>query len=199
MWGHRWRSIEIYPSEPQVVQFGDYIVLKCQYVNVYPEAILKWTRSDATLLSERVKEISDDTILISNITAAETGEYECRTLKYAASKTTTITIKQPTFIITIFPNLLEISLVEGEKLNLYCTNTELSTIVNWYKLDALDEIENIDKSSSDSYSTKYIKYNVSQNDAGTYICRASNRYGKAEKQIKVVIQSKENAGELFIT
>lgn len=82
---------------------------------------------------------------------------------------------------------------------MYCTTTELSNTVNWYKLDALDEIENIDKSSSDSYSTKYIKYNVSQNDAGTYICRASNRYVKAEKQIKVVIQSKENAGELFVT
>lgn len=173
--------------------------MKCRADDTYPIAVLKWTRSDATLLSDHVKEISDGTILISNITAAEAGEYECRAENYPISKTTTITIQQPSFNIFISPNLPEISLVEGEKFNLYCTTTELSTTVKWYKLDAMDEIENIDKSPLDFYSTKYIKYNVSQNDSGTYICRASNRYGKAEKQIKVVIQSNQNAGESFVT
>ncbi|XP_055326013.1 basement membrane-specific heparan sulfate proteoglycan core protein-like [Sitodiplosis mosellana] len=184
-------EVKIYPPEPQVVQVGDYVILKCRVVSGNSSRTLKWTRNDPKLLSDRVEEKTDGTILISNITAAEAGEYVCRDEYGKINETTTITIQQ-TLSIGILPNLPEITLVEGDKLNLYCFS-EFSSTLKWYKLDSTDRYKPMEEFHSGiQYSATYIKHNVSQNDEGTYICRANNRNGRTEKQIKVLIRPKQN-------
>lgn len=178
---------------------GDHVMLKCRVIAGYPMPTLKWTRSDPNLKSDRIEEKPDGSIWISNITAAEAGEYVCHasSITQEISKSATITIQQPSFTVTVYPDASEISLVEGDKLNLYC-NSELSTNVMWYKRDTADRVENIDKKLfSIPYSATYKKHNISGSDSGTYVCRVTNKYGKIEKQIKVSVQPKENAGEFL--
>lgn len=193
-------DIEIYPPGPQVVHVGDDVLLKCRAVVENPKQSLKWTRSDSKLISDRIEEISDGNILISNITAAEAGEYVCHGsygLNQEITKASTITIQQSLSSVNIFPKLAELSLVEEDKLNLYCTADFISNVM-WYKLDASDQFENITQKAFPALkSATYKKYNVSQNDSGTYICRAKHEGRQTEKQIKVLVQPKQNTGELI--
>ena len=176
-----------------MVQNGDSVLLKCRVVGENPISPLEWTRHNRELLSDRVEDKSDGIILISNTTAAEAGEYVCR--GGSLEKRTTITIQRPQPV-AILPNSPEISLDEGDKLNLFCFSEFLSTLT-WYKLGGTDQYEGI-KQVDSSYKISHVKHNISRNDEGTYICRGIKRNLKTEQQIKVVVQSKQNAGKLWI-
>lgn len=173
-----------------MVENGDTVLLKCRIIGEHTESSLEWTRSDRNLLSGRVESRSDGTILIANITAAEAGEYVCH---YGSlEERTTVAIQEP-HPVSILPNLPEITLDEGDKLNLFCFS-ELSSTLTWYKLNDTDQHETI-KQVHSSYKISHVKHNISTDDEGTYICRGNNKNFKTEKQIKVVVQSKQNTGK----
>ncbi|XP_055310896.1 hemicentin-1-like [Sitodiplosis mosellana] len=195
-------QIEIYPSESQVIQVGDYAVLKCRAVAGAPTPILEWIRRDRAPLSHRIEEMSFGNILISNVTAAEAGDYECRASNIVGdtSKTISIIVQQPQSLnISILPELTEITIDEGNQLYLLCsTDGSLPSTVQWYgpksrrKLGASIKLP--------KYLNNYAifqKNNVSRDDEGIYVCHASNGDGQKKKHIKVLIQSKPNDGKLF--
>lgn len=193
-------QIEIYPLELQILQVGDYIVLKCHAIAGSPAPHLEWVRQDHALLSHRIEEMSIGTILISNITAAEAGDYECRASNIVGetSKMTSIIVQQPQSLnITILPNLPEITLNEGNQLYLFCSTDGTSpATVQWYgpksqrKLGISTQLPN---SSTTNYAI-FQKNNVTRTDEGIYICHASNNDGQNKKQIKVLIQQELNNG-----
>lgn len=193
-------QIEIYPLEPQILQVGDYIVLKCRAIAGSPSPTLEWVRRDHALLSHRIEEMSIGTILISNITAAEAGDYKCRASNIVGetSKMTSIIVQQPQSLnITILPNLSEITLNEGNQLYLLCsTDGSSPATVQWYgpkiqrKLGVTTQLPN---STTTNYAI-FQKNNISRTDEGIYVCHASNNDGQNKKQIKILIQQKLNSG-----
>lgn len=187
--------IEIYPSEPQIFRVGEFALLQCRTIAGIPAPTLVWARRDGALLSYNIEEKSMGTILIANITVAEAGEYECQASNVfgEASKTTSIIVQHPQLNVTIVPNIPEITLIEGEKLELLCVaNGDEPSIVQWYgpkKREHQVALSNARNSTSMNYAI-YQKYRVSRHHEGIYLCRAHNVDGQNQKQIKVLIQQK---------
>lgn len=187
--------IEIYPSGPQVLKVGEFALLSCRIVAGMPLPNLVWVRRDGALLSHHIEEKSFGTILIANITVAEAGDYECQASNIIGetSKTTSIIVQSPTLNVTIFPNKSEITLIEGDDLELLCiADGDKPSIVKWYGPKTYGTqlaLLNAHYSTAQDYAI-HKNSNVNQRHEGIYVCRASNDDGKNQKQIKVLIQQK---------
>ncbi|XP_055326014.1 basement membrane proteoglycan-like [Sitodiplosis mosellana] len=181
-------KVEIYPHGPQIVQEGEHVLLKCRIVSGNPGATLEWSRRDQEPFSYRVEKISNGTILISNIKAAEAGEYVCKAVdgSVATMEITSIVIQPtPTVQITIFPNVQEITLTEGDPLDLFCTANGSSS-VTWHTINTTTP----DYSLMSYHSATLKKFTINRNDEAIYICRAENKFGYTDKRIKVLVQPK---------
>lgn len=197
--------IEIYPREPQTVSVGESTMLSCRAVAGIPSPKVVWTRRDQSPLSHRIKEEYPGTILITDITLSESGEYECRASNVAGeiSQTASVTVYQPP-IITLTPNQTELTITEGDELKIECSAEGLpSPSVSWKTPSQGDSTV-----PTSGYFVPYgralaqavvHKYNVNRGDEGTYICQASNDAGSDEKYIYVIIQPKRgDVGKLQI-
>lgn len=182
--------IEILPSEPQVLKVGEFALFRCRAIAGVPAPTLAWTRRDGSLLSNHIEEKSPGTILIANATIGEAGEYQCiaSNIVGETSKITSITVQQPHLEVSILPNKTEITLTEGEKLELLCmANGDKPSIVQWYGPSIHGYQASLRNSTFDNYAI-YRKYRVSQHHEGIYQCRANNDDGHNQKQVKVLIQ-----------
>lgn len=114
-------KVEIFPSEPQTVRVGESVMLSCRANQGIPTPTLVWLRADG-LPIQRAEEKYAGTILISNITFAEAGEYECRASNIAgvASQTATINVQQPPQIRILPETSGLLTLTEGDELKLEC-------------------------------------------------------------------------------
>lgn len=114
-------KVEIFPSEPQTVRVGESAMLSCRANQGIPTPTLVWLRRDGLPL-QRAEEKYAGTILISNITFAEAGEYECRASNIAgvASQTATINVQQAPQIRILPENSGLLTLTEGDELKLEC-------------------------------------------------------------------------------
>lgn len=185
-------KVEIYPPGPQVVQQAGYVLLECRIVAGNPGATIEWFRRDQGSLSDDMVKIADGRILIWD-TASEygttaVGEFVCRATAGSLSTEEVSSIFiQPIITpqITIYPDVQEITLVEGEQLDLFCAANE-SASVTWHTLNTTTP----DYSLITYRSATLRKFAVNRNDEGIYICRADNKGGYNEKQIKVLVEPK---------
>ncbi|XP_031631919.1 uncharacterized protein LOC116346139 [Contarinia nasturtii] len=178
--------IEIHPTEPQVVQVGEFVLLKCRIVsNGNSPSILKWTRLDGAPLSNRVIEIGNGTILISNITATEATDYACiaSNILGETSQSVSIIVKKAVLNVTILPNVQWIFASQGDKLELFCSADEASPFssAQWNVPNPLNSHYYV----SSGYAV-FQKYNINYTDAGIYICSVlDNEHGHSQKEIIV--------------
>lgn len=190
--------IEIYPAGPQVLKVGEFALLKCHVIAGTPAPILVWSRRDGAILSRHIEEKSIGTIFIANVTVAEAGEYECRATNIIGEtmKTASIVVQQPILNVTILPNAPEITLTEGDKLELLCmADGDAPSLVQWYgpRLNGNQALLPNVRNSTEENRAIYHKYRVSQRHEGIYLCRANNADGQNQKQIKVSIQPKADS------
>lgn len=176
-------------------------MLSCRSIAGIPTPTIVWVRRDRSPLSLRVEEKYTGTILISNITFAEAGEYECRASNIAgeASQTASINVQQPP-LIRILPDQPELTLTEGDELKLECSAEGLpSPTVSWRSPDNTRSA-GLPTTYNLPYPAQGIihKYNVGRNDEGTYICNAKNDAGEDQKYITILIEPKRgDVGKLF--
>lgn len=189
--------VEIYPHEPQTVRVGESVMLSCRAIAGIPTPTVVWARRDRVPITHRVEEKYPGTILISNITLSDASEYECRASNVVgvSSLTTSIVVQQPP-LITILPEMQELTLTEGDELKLDCTAEGLpAPTVRWQtptqkqSIDFDPRIFTAQRVSSQPQS-RIQKYNVARGDEGTYVCHASNDAGEDQKYITVIIQQK---------
>lgn len=185
--------VEIYPHEPQTVRIGESAMLSCRAIAGIPTPTLVWVRRDGSPLMN-AEEKYPGTILISNITFAESGEYECRAsnIAGAVSQTASIRVQQPPQI-RILPEMEELTITEGDELKLECfAEGTPSPNVEWmlpsqgptpFGLPAAPP-------SSDSPRGSIHKYNVDRSAEGLYVCHAKNEAGEDQKYITVIVQQK---------
>lgn len=171
-------------------------MLSCRAIAGIPTPILTWARRDGLPLT-RTEEKYPGTILISNITFAEGGEYECRgsNIAGAVSQTATIAVHQPPQI-RILPEMEVLTITEGDELKLECFAegtpapnvkwTEPSELSN----EALPGSTNTRFYAAPLPQSSIQKYNVDRSAEGIYVCHASNEAGEDQKYITVVVQQK---------
>lgn len=186
--------IEIYPREPQNVRVGESPMLSCRAIGGIPTPSVVWVRRDRSPLSHRVEEKYVGTIVISNITFAEAGEYECRASNIAGEVIQTASIHvQQSPLISIVPDVQELTITEGDELKLECAadGTPVPT-VQWYTPQQSGEIDSTTLSRRLEFTPHAVmhKYNADRNDEGTYICSAKNEAGEDRKYITVIVQPK---------
>ena len=189
-------KVEIYPPGPQIVQEFDYVLLKCRIVAGNPGATIEWFRRDKGSLSDAIEKITGGTILIWYSEGA-TGEYVCKAVAGSLSTeaVTSVVIQPiPTPQITIYPDVQEITLAEGEQLDLFCAANGSAT-VTWHTLNTTTP----DYSLMSYRSATLRKFAVNSNDEGIYVCRADNKGGHSEKQIKVLVQPKAEGESMAIS
>lgn len=187
--------VEIYPREPQTVRIGESAMLSCRAIAGIPTPTVVWTRRDQVPLSKRVEEKYVGTILISNITFEDAGQYECRASNVAGevSTTSSIIVQQPP-VIRILPEVQELTITEGDELKLECF-AEGSPLPNvrWTEpkdigLKGVPEF--ITRGFFNEAQGLIHKYNIDRSDEGTYVCHASNEAGEDQKYITVLIEKK---------
>lgn len=187
--------IEIYPREPQNVRIGESPMLSCRAIGGIPTPTVVWVRRDRSPLSSRIEEKYTGTIVISNITFAEAGEYECRASNIAGEviQTASIHVQQPP-LISIIPNVQELTITEGDELKLECgAQGEPTPAVRWLTPQQSHGDINIDVFAISTDSTPHAvihEYNADRNHEGTYVCSAKNDAGEDRKYITVIIQPK---------
>lgn len=190
-------EVEIYSRNPQIVHVGESAQLSCRAIAGTPKPHLTWMRSDGNPFSRNVKETQAGTIVISHIAFADAGEYECRGSNSAgeSSHKTTLTVHQPP-VIRILPDVSELKLTEGDELKLKCFVEGLPLpTVTWIEPKPFEV--SASTSEPESHSTPapppigFIhKYNISNNDAGIYVCNAKNDVGESQKDILIIIKQK---------
>lgn len=179
-------------------------MLSCRAIAGIPTPTVVWSRQDRRPLSSHVEEKYAGTILISNVTFEDAGQYECRASNIAGESTQTSAIHvQQAPIIRILPETQEWTITEGDELKLECfAEGEPSPTVQWKRPEQLQTEEiglRRGPSSFGSPSQSLIqKYNVDRNDEGTYICHARNEAGEDQKYITVIVQQKRgDVGKLL--
>lgn len=171
-------------------------MLSCRAIAGIPTPTVTWARQHHQPLSQHVEEKYAGTILISNITFEDAGQYECRASNIAGEsiQTSAIHVQQPP-IIRILPDTQEWTITEGDELKLECfAEGTPSPTVQW-KRPERDQTadEGLRGLSSPFYTTAQSlihKYNTDRSDEGTYICHASNEAGEDQKYITVLVQPK---------
>lgn len=156
-------------------------------------------RRDQSPLSHRFEEKYPGTLVITNITLGEGGEYECKASNAAGevSQTTSITVQQPPTA-RILPDVTELTITEGDELKLECfAEGTPAPSVQWKEPEPRTRSGAPGPSGAES-SYAFIpapqsiihKYNVGRNAEGTYICHASNAAGEDQKYITVIVEQK---------
>lgn len=180
-------------------------MLSCRATAGIPSPTIVWQRRDRAPLSLSAKEEYPGTILITNLTFADGGQYECKAINAVgeAIQSTSIVVQQ-TPIIRIVPNQEQLSLTEGDELRLECFADGLpAPAVYWrtpemqkHEIVSLPALRGIGEGSQYSRASIH-KYNIGSEDAGTYICHANNAAGEEQKYITVDISPKRgDVGEL---
>lgn len=191
-------KVEIFPSEPQTVRVDESVQLSCRANQGIPSPTLVWLRRDGLPL-QRAEEKYPGTILLSNITFADAGEYECRATNVAgvASQTATINVIQPPQIRILPENNGLLTLTEGDELKLECFAEGVpKPNVEWKEPSDLRSDDN-EMNIVQSYDralpkpqSLIQKYNIDRSAEGTYTCHASNEAGEDQKYITVVVEKK---------
>lgn len=200
-------KVEIFPSDPQTVRVGESVQLSCRANQGIPTPTLVWLRRDGLPL-QRSEEKYPGTILISDITFAEAGEYECRATNVAgvASQTATINVLQPPSIRILPENDGLLTLTEGDELKLECFAEGVpKPNVEWKEPSdsrsdnpsLLSGLVPFNRAAPKPQSLIQ-KYNIDRSAEGTYICHASNEAGEDQKYITVVVQQKRGDVGKFI-
>lgn len=161
-----------------------------------PVPTLVWTRHDGGPLPKRIEIKTIGSILISNITASEAGEYKCTAtniLVGKTSKTTLIIVQQPYLNVTISPNVREMTIVEGDKLKLFCgVDGGKPSTVRWLGPSELGQqgfLPNSYKYTSMNFAI-FQKNPIRRRHEGIYICQASNEDEQIQEKIYVFVQPK---------
>ncbi|XP_031633879.1 hemicentin-2-like [Contarinia nasturtii] len=188
-------TVQIYRREPQTVRIGESAMLSCRAIAGIPTPNVIWSRSDRAPLSQRVEEKYAGTILISNITFEDAGQYECRASNSVGSSSqTSVIYVQQAPIIRIFPEIQDWTITEGDELRLECSaEGSPPATVQWKRPDRNGVGQFISGVPSPFAATPQSliqKYNANRSDEGTYICHASNEAGEDQKYITVFVQPK---------
>lgn len=201
-------KVEIFPTEPQTVRVDESVQLSCRANQGIPAPTLIWLRGDGSPI-HRAEEKYPGTILISNITFADAGEYECRATNIAgvASQTATINVIQPPEIRILPENNGLLTLTEGDELKLECFADGVpKPNVEWKEPSDMRSENSPDFTSYSSFhniverkpQSLIQKYNIDRSAEGTYTCHASNEAGEDQKYITVVVQQKRgDVGKLI--
>lgn len=180
-------------------------MLSCRAIAGIPSPTVVWSRRDQGPLSHRITEEYAGTILISDITLGEAGEYECKASNIAGevSQTVPLHVQQPP-IVTIRPDVVELKLTEGDELKLECeAEGTPSPSVRWREPAELEVERGLPVPALGSDfgipgRSVVQKYNLKRSDAGTYICHATNAAGSEQKYITVLVEPKRGDVGKFI-
>lgn len=180
-------------------------MLSCRAIAGIPTPSITWTRRDRRPLSHRVSEEYPGALTFRDVTLEEAGDYECQAENVAGKVSTSVALNiQQSPVITLNPNITEITITEGDELKIECSAIGIpppSVIwkdpneVRTAGFSGFHAPET--RTSTAPYATIH-KYNAKRSDEGTYICLATNPAGSDEKYVTVLVQQKRgDIGEYF--
>ncbi|KAG8249763.1 hypothetical protein J6590_012066 [Homalodisca vitripennis] len=138
-----------------------------------PKPTVTWSKLDS-LVTSKVNE--DGSVMLNNLTPADTGTYLCSATNVAGSAVLPVSLDvmvKP--VITDWQT--EVSVLEGELLTLSCESEgKPSPSITWHKEERLLT------SHGPIYQTT-----AKKEDAGNYTCKAENKYGVDQQQLAVIV------------
>jgi len=166
-------------------------MISCRAIAGIPTPTIVWTRRDRRPLSHRVSEEYPGALAFRDVTVEEAGEYECQAENVAGKVSTTVALNvNQSPVITIDPNVTEITVTEGDELKIECSAFGIpppSVIWKDPRTPAIAGFAPPARTTTTSYATIH-KYNARRDDEGSYTCLATNQAGSDEKYITVIVQ-----------
>ncbi|XP_067312783.1 neogenin 1a [Pseudorasbora parva] len=182
------------PPEAGAVRWGDSHVLNCE-VNPDLESFIHWERNkEAVELDQRVLTLPGGTLVISNATEADAGLYRCvienagptKTSEEAQLQILPESEEERTLEFLLEPQ--DVSKVVGESVLLPCVVTGYPTAsVSWMHKDQLieDSTGRFEQLGGGSLRI----FNLTEEDAGVYICLADNANGSIEAKTELTLKA----------
>lgn len=115
-------QVQLHPNEPQKLKVGESARITCRLIAGIPYATITWARKDNRPMSSRVTEDYPGVITFREASLADSGEYVCRGENSVGFTTATASIEiieSP--IITLKPNKTQLSITEGDELQIHCS------------------------------------------------------------------------------
>lgn len=169
-------------------------MISCRAIAGIPTPSIKWTRRDRRPLSHRVSEEYPGALTFREVTLEEAGDYECQAENVAGKVSTSVALNvQQSPVITLEPNVTELTLTEGDELKIECSAVGIPPSSVIWKDPNEVKVAGFPGFSAPRTTLPYAtihKYNVRRSDEGTYICVATNAAGTDEKYVTVMVQPK---------
>ncbi|XP_048396640.2 neural cell adhesion molecule 2-like isoform X1 [Stegostoma tigrinum] len=177
-------------KSPQEFREGEDAVVICE-VNSSPAPIVTWlynNRDISTEPSDKFSMIDNNSLKIHRISKKNEGTYRCEGRVEARGE---VDFRDIAVIVNV-PPIIHVpessaKAIAGrqESVTLMCTVTgSPEPNISWYRGGRL--IEDNDKYGL-KRSTELMIRNISREDTGAYICRATNKAGTAEEQLSVKV------------
>jgi hypothetical protein len=181
----------LHPKEPQKIRVGESTRFSCRVVSGAPYPTLSWKRKDGFPLSSRVTEDYPGVITIQEATLDDAGQYECRAENEAgfATITASLDIMESPFI-TLYPNISQLTVTEGDEISIQCTATGKPTPTVTFKYPERTRTYS-SAAQSPQPSQSFINiFQAKRTDAGVYECIASNEAGQDIRYIQIGVEEK---------
>jgi dystroglycan 1 len=167
-----------YRQQVQTVQVGDQVEINCAVTGT-PRPVVRWVKVDGEL--PRQAELRDTLMLIPNIQPGDAGTYRC-----VASNAVGSVFAQVEIQVEARPQIqmqrVEKTVSVGSRVTLECAATgSPQPTIQWRKKDGF-----LPRDHELSEGVLVIP-NFQQEDAGEYVCIASNRFGSAQGVIVITI------------
>lgn len=193
----------IKPLKPEIVTPGEVVILET-IVEAFPTATFQWFMQSRPILSSeevRINSAENKSVLIlQSVSKEQIGLYTCRAENVGGSATCTANIaileeevhekivefSSPYFTEKIKPVIV----MDGEKVTLTCKITGKPTPrIKWlHNEKEIEEAKHISISQDTEGLCELCIEEVFPENAGEYICEATNKFGKATCKTTVVVE-----------
>ncbi|CAG9531886.1 unnamed protein product [Cercopithifilaria johnstoni] len=169
-----------------VIVLGLMLEIPCRAIGT-PEPTISWEKDGFQVIPDDIIQTdSAGTILIEKAQPSHRGIYRCLATNPAGrdERDTLVIVQEPP---TISPNTLsDYTTVEGDRIELHCfASANPSPTITWSRkgIPILDDTPRMHVNKDGTL----IIDNVENDDAGHYICKASNAAGDAEKVVRLTV------------
>ncbi|XP_040578444.1 basement membrane proteoglycan isoform X5 [Lepeophtheirus salmonis] len=185
-------KIEIFPSINQTIVKTGSVLFQCRLVKGIPTPVIEWKRVDGYPLPVTAEMLQGGVIRFNNVNGNEEGQYKCIASNKVGivEEIVTLTIQEgPTIV---FKPRGSIQKKKGEQFSLVCdADGDPTPTISLRKIgsdqNTLQLREIIQGLRNSPGSIRYDIESVSEEDEGSYICKATNTAGEVEEIMQLIV------------
>jgi dystroglycan 1 len=177
-------EVEVYPESSVTLPVGGSALFQCRTIRGTPEPTVSWTRANREQLTDNTELLENGVIRFNGVTGPEQGTYVCTAVNSAGTVTASVTLLVQGLPRISVKSSTERRITSGEPLTLECAADGFPVPhVRWQPPRGAD----IPVAEGIGTAVLSIR-SISRDDAGIYICYASNDAGRVESTVEVTVE-----------